>query len=191
MGTVWGQQSWERTLPLKPPESDKDWSGLATCLLCDLRQANVPLWASPLTAAKQQSSECFPPRSSEDRHPHRRVCTWYSCTCLHMPFLPGGFLRKQIRVCAHSHRVVKTPPFPPPIWTPGDPLHTQENTRTCVHAYTRTPASPPAPQEAVPQRSFGRWWWWWWAADSLLVLPSSSPATLISSSWSWWSGGLA
>lgn len=43
-------------------------------------------------------------------------------------------------------------------------LPAQENTRTHVHARTHTPTSPPATQEAAPERSDRRWWS---AADSL------------------------
>ena len=118
-------------------------SGLATCLLCDLRHVTVPLWASPLTAGIWQSSQCVPARPSEDRHPHRRVCTWQGCVCFHIPFLPAGFLRKQVRVCAHPCCVVQTPTSPSCLDPSGS---------SCPHRKTHGPMCMPCARSHTRSR---------------------------------------
>lgn len=95
---------------------------------------------------------------------------------------PGSFLRKQIRVCAHSHCVVK---IPLPLPTRPSSSCTQEHPRTRVHTqctFARTlPLLRPQPPRKLSLKE---------ERDSGGRLPaasasSSSPATHIGSSWGW------
>lgn len=131
--------------PTEPSRSD-------TQCLCDPRQVPLPLWAlPPLTPEKWQSVSASCPGPNRDRCPDAGSTCGTGCVARALPLC--WFPRKQISVCARSHRIVKTPLLSSCARPLREQLHTQGNTGTCMRARCTLahgpPPHPPASREAV------------------------------------------